>query len=230
MLPQIVIDKGELGNTFGPIVDSLPLVDVGSVFAFWVVALVLIVVPGADWAFTLSAGLAGRSVLPAVGGLVAGYTAMTAVVAAGVGALVAGSPAALTALTVAGGLYLVWHGATTMVKPAAAAVDAGAAAAGTGRTILLRGIGVSGLNPKGLLIFLALLPQFTTPGRGWPIAAQIGVLGLVFTLTCAIFYLALGALAKTVLHARPVAARLLGRICGAAMVAIGLTLVAERLS
>ena len=59
---------------------------IGSIFAFWAVALLLIVVPGADWAFTISAGLRGRSVVPAVGGLVIGYSAITLVVAAGVGA------------------------------------------------------------------------------------------------------------------------------------------------
>ena len=53
-----------------------------SLLAFWLVALLLIAVPGADWAFTIGAGLRGRSVLPAVGGLVAGYLAVTAVVAA----------------------------------------------------------------------------------------------------------------------------------------------------
>src|SRR5258708_12503217 len=100
----------------------------GSVLAFWLVALLLIVVPGADWAFTISAGLRGHSVLPALGGLVAGYAAVTAVVAAGVGALVAGSPAVLTGLTVVGGLYLMWHGATTFARPSLPATSAPPAA------------------------------------------------------------------------------------------------------
>src|SRR5262245_25713653 len=136
--------------------------EAGSVLAFWVVALLLIAVPGADWAFMLSVGLAGRSVVPAVGGLVIAYTVITAIVAAGVGALVAGTAAALTALTVAGGLYLVWHGATTLTKPSSPAVLS-RPVPGADWHILVKGVGVSGLNPKGLLIFLALLPQFTSP-------------------------------------------------------------------
>ena len=87
-----------------------------SIVAFWAVALLLIIVPGADWAFILSAGLRGRTVLPAVGGIVLGYAGITVVVAAGVGALVARTPAFLTGLTVAGGLYLMWHGATTLAE------------------------------------------------------------------------------------------------------------------
>jgi threonine/homoserine/homoserine lactone efflux protein len=199
----------------------------GSVLAFWLVALVLIAVPGADWAFTISAGLRGRSVAPAVGGLVVGYAAVTAVVAAGVGAAVAGSPAILTGLTIVGGLYLVWHGAMTFARPGAPDPPVGAPA-GTDWRIFLRGVGVSGLNPKGLLIFLAVLPQFTNPHAAWPVAGQIGVLGLAFMLTCAVFYLVLGSIARTVLHARPAIGRTVSRLSGAAMVAIGLILLADR--
>src|SRR5690348_14596043 len=158
-----------------------------SIAAFWAIAFLLVIVPGPDWAFTISAGLRGRSVLPAVGGIVLGYAAMTAVVAAGIGALVARTPAFLSALTVAGGLYLMWHGTTTVARPSAPRTPAAAPAApaATGRATLARGMGVSGLNPKGLLLFLALLPQFTNPRWSWPLAGQLGFLGLVFMLTCA---------------------------------------------
>lgn len=199
-----------------------------SILAFWAVALLLIVTPGADWAFTLSAGLRGRSVVPAVGGLVLGYAMVTIIIAAGVGGLVAGTPAILTGLTIVGGIYLIWHGATTFAKPSRPSTVSDAPA-DTDWNTLVKGIGVSGLNPKGLLIFLALLPQFTNPDGSWPVAGQIGLLGLTFTLTCAIFYFCIGLLARTALHARPAAARALSRISGAAMVIIGITLLAERL-
>jgi threonine/homoserine/homoserine lactone efflux protein len=199
-----------------------------SLFAFWAAALLLIVVPGPDWAFTLSAGLHGRSILPAVSGLVLGYAAITIVVAAGVGAMVAGSPAILTGLTLIGGTYLIWHGAMTVAKPSTPTTSAHNPA-GTNWNTFLKGAGVSGLNPKGLLIFLALLPQFTNPHWTWPIAGQIGILGLTFTVTCAVFYLSLGSLARFVLHARPALARGVSRFSGAAMMAIGATLLVERL-
>jgi threonine/homoserine/homoserine lactone efflux protein len=211
-----------------------------SVVAFWAVALLLIIVPGADWAFVLGASLRARSVVPAVGGLVLGYAGITLVVAAGVGAIVGRSPALLTGLTVAGGCYLIWHGATTFARPAAAEVPArtaastGTAAAAartatppaTSRSVLVRGIGVSALNPKGLLVFLALLPQFTSPRWSWPLAAQLGLLGLVFVVSCAAFYLGLGSAARRVLAARPAAARAVTRFSGAAMVVIGALLLA----
>ncbi|HTS99710.1 MAG TPA: LysE family transporter [Streptosporangiaceae bacterium] len=200
----------------------------GSVIAFWSVALLLIMVPGADWAFTIGAGLRGRSAVPAVSGIVAGYAAVTVVVAAGVGALVARTPPLLTGLSIAGGLYLMGHGARTFARPAAPGIPADAPA-GTFRATLLRGMGVSALNPKGLLLFLAFLPQFTSPRWSWPMAAQLAFLGLVFTLTCAVFYLSLGSAAQKILRARPAAARAVTRFSGAAMVVIGALILAERL-
>jgi threonine/homoserine/homoserine lactone efflux protein len=201
---------------------------VSSVLAFWAVAFLLIVVPGADWAFTIGVGLGGRSVVPAVGGLVVGYLMMTVVVAAGVGAFVAGHHAALVVLTVVGGVYLMWHGATTFLKPSAPETP-GEALAGSAWATIGKGAGVSGLNPKGLLLFLALLPQFTNPRWTWPVAGQIGLLGLVFVVTCGAFYLFIGSFATAILHNRPGAARVVSRLSGASMFVIGTVLLVDRL-
>jgi threonine/homoserine/homoserine lactone efflux protein len=236
-----------------------------SIIAFWAVALLLIIVPGADWAYVIGTVLGDRSVLLAVGGIVLGYAGMTIVVAAGVGGIMARNPASLTALTIAGGLYLIWLGAKTVTRPTAPAITADGTASGTrpgtasgtrpgtasgtrpgtasgtrsgtasgtrsgtGRATLARGIGVSGLNPKGLLVFLAILPQFTSPRGSWPLTVQLAVLGLVFTLTCAAFYLCMGSLAGQILRARPGTARAITRFSGTAMIVIGALLLAERL-
>jgi len=202
---------------------------VGSIAAFWVVALLLIILPGADWAFTIGSSLRGHSAPAAVSGLVLGYAAVTVVVAAGVGALVAGTPAILTALTVVGGLYLIWHGARTFAHPAAADAPAGSGGR-TNRAVLVKGMGVSALNPKGLLLFLALLPQFTNPRWSLPVGVQLGVLGVVFMASCAVFYLCLGSLAGKILHTRPGAARVITRFSATAMIVIGAVLLAERLA
>lgn len=209
-----------------------------SVAAFWAVAALLVVLPGPDWAFVLSSGIRSSSVLPAVGGIVCGYVVVTIVVAAGVGTLVARSAAALTALTIVGGLYLIWQGVRTLIResgPAAVPSAAGRAAGSvagsapvSSRETLARGMGVSALNPKALLLFLALLPQFANVHGDWPLAAQLGLLGGVFTATCAIFYLCLGSFARRVLYSRPGAARFLSRFSGAAMIVIGGFLLLDR--
>jgi threonine/homoserine/homoserine lactone efflux protein len=202
---------------------------VGSIAAFWMVALLLIIVPGADWAFAIGSSLRGNSALAAVSGLVLGYAAVTVVVAAGVGALVARTPAVLSALTIVGGLYLIWHGARSFTGRAAADNTPADAVARTNRSVLVQGVGVSALNPKGLLLFLALLPQFTNSRWSLPVGVQLGVLGVVFMASCAVFYLCLGSLAGKILRARPTAARVITRFSGAAMIVIGALLLAERL-
>ncbi|WP_378738551.1 LysE family translocator [Nocardia brasiliensis] len=201
---------------------------VGYIAAFWTVSILLILVPGADWAYAIAAGLRERSVLPAVGGLLLGYVALTAVVAAGVAAVVDRNPVVLTALTVFGGLYLMWLGGTTLAAPSAPATLPEETNPSPWGASVLRGIGISGLNPKAILLFLALLPQFTDRTGSWPLAAQIGTLGLIHTASCAAIYLCVGVLARTVLRARPTAARIVTRASGIAMLIIGALLLVER--
>ena len=94
-----------------------------------------------------------------------------------------------------------------------------------------RGAGVSGLNPKALLLFAALLPQFITRGTAsaWPFAAQIALLGLVHTANCGVVYTGVGTAARRVLRTRPAAATTVSRCSGAAMIVIAALLLAERL-
>ena len=79
------------------------------------------------------------------------------------------------------------------------------------------------------LLFLALLPAFANPADPWPVGLQMLVLGLVHVANCAVVYFAVGAGARTVLRARPAAARWVTRLSGAAMVIIGATLIGERI-
>ena len=160
--------------------------------------------------------------------LLAGYAALTAVVAAGAAAVIARSPLVLTVLTTFGAVYLLWLGITTVTRPPAPTVATDRAE----RSWLCRaakGAGVSGLNPKALLLFLAFLPQFLTHGAAWPFAAQIALLGLVHTANCAVVYTSVGATAGRVLRARPAAATAVTRCSGAAMIAIGALLLAGHL-
>lgn len=202
---------------------------IGAVAGFWTVSLLLVLVPGADWAYAIAAGLRDRSVLPAVAGLLTGYVALTAVVAAGVAALVARRPPLLAALTVLGALYLLWLGICTLARrPPAPAAEAGEG----GRPWVRRaakGAGVSGLNPKALLLFVALLPQFASRGAAWPFAAQIVLLGLVHTVNCGVVYAGVGTAARRVLRTRPAITAAVTRSSGAAMIVVGAFLLAERL-
>jgi threonine/homoserine/homoserine lactone efflux protein len=203
--------------------------DTGTVAAFLAVDLLLVFTPGADWAYTIAAGLREGSVLPAVTGLVAGYAGHTLLAVAGLVVLVARSPSLLTAVTVLGAGYLVWLGWGVLARPASprAATDA---TAPSPWQITLKGAGVSGLNPKALLLYFSLLPQFIRQGGDWPVAAQTGLFGTLHMASCAVVYLAVGVFARTVLQARPAAARVITRATGAMMIAIGGFLLLERLT
>lgn len=195
--------------------------------AFWAVSLLFVITPGLDWAYVISAGIRGRWVVPAVAGLLSGHLLATLVVAAGAGALLASNPVALSVMTIAGAIYLLWMGINLLLRPSTP--EAGAQNADSWSRWALKGFFVSGLNPKVFLLFLALLPQFTDPLSTWPLATQIIALGLLHAVSCAIIYLMVGFSARSVLQTRPAAARTVSRLSGAAMIAIALALLADRL-
>ncbi|WP_089101957.1 LysE family translocator [Streptomyces hyaluromycini] len=198
--------------------------DTGLLLSFLAVDLLLVCVPGADWAYVIAAGVRGRSVPRAVAGLLAGYALHTALAVAGLAVLVARSPQLLTALTVAGAGYLLWLGWGVLRRPMVP--QEGEA----GPQGFWRGAAISGLNPKALLLYLSVLPQFlVTKGGHAPVAAQTAVLGALHMAACAAVYLAVGALSRTLLAARPRAARAVTRTSGAAMLGIGALLLGERL-
>jgi len=203
--------------------------DTTTLAAFLAVDLPLVLTPGADWAFAISAGTRGRSVVPAVAGLMAGHAAYAFLAVAGLSVIVARSPAVLTALTVAGAGCLLWLGWSVLRQPVAAM--AAEESADPSRTrVMLKGAGISGLNPKVLLLYFSLFPQFLRPSTGWPVAAQTGLLSVIHLTACTVVYLAVGVLARTVLKDRPSAARAVSRVSGAMMIAVAGFLLLERLA
>lgn len=203
--------------------------DTGMLAAFLAVDLLLVFTPGADWAYAIAAGLRNRALFPAVAGLVAGYAGYTLLAVAGLVVIVASSAALLTALTVLGAVYLMWLGRCVLARPAtpSAATETVATSA---RQVMLKGAGISGLNPKALLLYFSLFPQFIDPAASWPVSAQTGLLGTLHMACCAVVYLGVGLLARTVLAARPTAARVVTRTSGAMMILIGGFLLVERLA
>jgi threonine/homoserine/homoserine lactone efflux protein len=200
-----------------------------TIAAFWGVSMLFVLTPGADWAYTIASGLRHRSVAPAIGGLLSGHLLATVVVTAGVAALLAGSPGVLAILTIAGAGYLVWLGIGLLRHPASVHADPTTTAPGSPWRQAVKGFGISGLNPKVFLLFLALLPQFVVATAAWPVTVQIVVLGLVHVANCAIVYTGVGLAARRVLSARPTAAQWVSRISGAVMITLGAVLIGEQI-
>lgn len=181
------------------------------VLQFAATAALLTMMPGADWAYVISAGPRGKSVAPPVLGLASGYVLLVAVVAVGVGALVSSHPDVLSVLTLVGACYITYLGVSTLLSLRAgggAVTDApgGASPASSAGTtdlsLYLRGMGVSGINPKAMMLLLALLPQYLTPD-GWSSAAQTGLLGSIFIAEVLVVYFIVAVFARSVLTGRP---------------------------
>lgn len=164
--------------------------------------------PGADWAYAITAGLRSRSIVAPILGLASGYVVVVSVIAMGVGAVVASSPGILTALTVVGASYILWLGVSTLLGVTSGdgtlvAVTGTQSADRSGSLRqYLHGMGVSGINPKGLMLLLALLPQFLTEG-GWASGVQILLLGGIFILEILVVYSGVAVAARSLLRSRP---------------------------
>jgi threonine/homoserine/homoserine lactone efflux protein len=141
--------------------------------------------------------------------------------------LLASHPGTLSAITVAGAVYLLWLGFNMVLRPPvpqASSSDQNDSWAHWA----VKGLCISGLNPKLFLLFLALMPQFTDPHGVWSEPLQILALGAVHIVSCATVYLLVGFSAQTVLKTRPVAARFVSRFSGVAMIIIAAVLFLEQ--
>lgn len=200
--------------------------NIDTLAAFWAVSFLFVITPGVDWAYSISAGLHGRRVIPAVAGMLSGHLAATLVVAAGVGGIVARMPVIMTLLTIGGALYLFLLGANLLVAPAAP-IRGTEGDVGSSFKWYVKGFCVSGLNPKVFLLFLALLPQFSDPHSAWSVPMQLIFLGLIHMMSCAAVYLVVGFCAKALLGTRPNAASVINRLSGVLMMVVAIMLVAE---
>lgn len=228
--------------------------DPQALVGFLIVAVTLTCTPGPDWAYAIAAGLGRRSFVPAVAGLCSGYILHTILLAAGIAALMAAIPSLLLWLTVAGALYLLWLGfKTTRSWRGAGFVtvgpngelpmhDAGSPASAAGGTAastperdgsawgpFLQGFGTSSINPKGLLLFVALTPQFIRTDAVFSVPLQSAVLGLSFVASTAVIYSLVAAGSRKLLRSRPTAAKAVTLSSGIIMCALGGILLVEQI-
>jgi len=220
--------------------------DIGNVMSFFAVSMLLIVTPGPDWAFVLGHAFRRRPLAWPLLGIGLGYLGLTIVVAGGLGALVARHPALLTVVTIAGVVVLLRIGWQMLraaldgpVTVEVETTDPEPTPGGGGVATLTRpdtrvearrktiatGAAVSGLNPKGLMLFIALLPQFV--GDGWPLAAQMFLLGLVFIASALVVYALLGVFAGKVLAGSERASRILTGVAGVAMMCVAAVMAVQ---
>ncbi|QKW23774.1 LysE family translocator [Kitasatospora sp. NA04385] len=207
------------------------MVSADRLLAFAAMSFLLIVIPGPSVLFVIGRALAQgrRAALTTVAGNSTGAYALVVAVAFGVGAVVERSVLLFTLLKLAGAGYLVFLGVRAWRERGslrAAFSEAGAARGGL-RTFW-EGFTVGVTNPKTIVFFAAVLPQFVDRDQG-RVPAQMLLLGLVFNLIAVVSDMAWGLVAATArgwFARSPRRLSLVGGVGGIAMIGLGVTVAA----
>lgn len=158
------------------------MVSLSHLAAFALAALIIIVIPGPNVLFAIGRALAlgRRSAVLSVAGAVAGSFVPLVAVALGLGAVLMASATLFLIVKVVGAGYLIYLGIATIRqrKALAAALRKEVPGIGGGR-VFRQGFVVGATNPKTIVFFGAVLPQFADPARG-ALPAQLLILGAVF--------------------------------------------------
>lgn len=137
---------------------------------FLLTVYILILIPGPSVLFVISRGvsLGRRAALATVLGNASGFALQLTLVSIGVGSLVASSDTVFTVLKLIGAAYLVFLGVRNIRDRKVLATIFGTepAAPKRLRTIVREGFFVGSTNPKGIIIFTAVLPQFIDRSSG----------------------------------------------------------------
>jgi threonine/homoserine/homoserine lactone efflux protein len=199
--------------------------------AFVVASAVLLVVPGPTILTVISYSVAHgrRANASLVAAVALGDSTALALSLLGFGALLAASAVWFTIIKTAGGLYLLYLG-VRMLKAGGASLAHSAAPAPTARWRLFANTyAVTALNPKGIVFFVAFLPQFITPAAG--ASGQLWTLAITFVVLATInatLYAVFAAAARRAL-ASPRASRRFNLVGGSLLSAAGIwALLARR--
>jgi threonine/homoserine/homoserine lactone efflux protein len=150
---------------------------------FVIASVLLIALPGPSVLFVIGRTLAlgRRAGLLSVVGNASGMLAQTSLVALGVGAVVSESIVVLTVVKFAGAGYLIYLGIQAIRHRRDVVAPVERAVPRSTLRLLGEGFIVGVTNPKSIVFFVAILPQFVDPAAG-AIPLQLAELGLVFVL------------------------------------------------
>jgi threonine/homoserine/homoserine lactone efflux protein len=201
------------------------MVPLENLAAFALAALALAALPGPSVLFIIGRSLSlGRAAgLLSVVGNASGVALQVAAVAAGIGTLVASSIVAFTIIKFLGAGYLIYLGIHAIrhrhdVTDAAAHPVPRTLWRVYGEAVI---VGVS--NPKSIVFFVAILPQFVDRGAGsLPLQlAELGFVFLVFAMTFDSIYALTAGQARAWFATNPRRMSRLGATGGVLMIGLG---------
>ncbi len=200
-----------------------------------IAAMIIILAPGPSVLFVIARAIAwGRKVAVfTVAGNVTGAFFLSSLVAFGLGPILSRSDLAYSAVQWGGGGYLVYLGinAIRARKIAAADMKSQGSVVPTFWKSARDGFWVGALNPKGLVFYAAVLPQFVDIERG-NVTGQLLFLGALFSILAFISDGSWGLLAGTArawLASDEKRLELLRVIGGCVMIILGLLVIASAL-
>lgn len=198
---------------------------VGSLIAYTIAAAVLTITPGLDTALVIRTATSegARRALWSGLGIVTGCFIWTAVVAAGLGALLIASQLAYRVLRWIGAAYLLYVGIQLLRNPRTRFAEEPALTRRS-RSAFGRGALTNLLNPKVGIFYVSFLPQFI-PG-GVPVAPYTVLLGAIHALLGLVWFICLIAATRPLvgLLRRPAAMKVLDRVTGGIFIAFGVRL------
>ena len=205
------------------------------VIEYIIAAMIIILAPGPSVLFVIARAIAwGRKVAVfTVAGNVTGAFFLSSLVAFGLGPILSRSDLAYSAVQWGGGGYLVFLGITAIRarKIAAADMKSQGSVVPTFWRSARDGFWVGALNPKGLVFYAAVLPQFVDIERG-NVTGQLLFLGALFSILAFISDGTWGLLAGTArawLASDEKRLELLRVIGGCVMIILGLLVIASAL-
>jgi threonine/homoserine/homoserine lactone efflux protein len=201
--------------------------------AFALVSFAIIVVPGPSVLFVISRGvtLGRRAALTTVLGNEAGLLVQIIAVAVGLGTIVERSVAVWSILKLGGAAYLVFLGiqAIRHRRALAASLEVEVSQKSP-RRIFREGFVVGATNPKSLILFTAILPQFVTRANGRaPVQLLVlGLLSVVIALASDSTWAVLAGTVRSWLGRSPRRLAVMGGTGGLVMVGLGVRLAFTR--
>ena len=204
--------------------------ELSTVLLFASASIVLLVIPGPTVALVIARSLAeGRRVaLPLVLGVGMGDLAAASLALAGAGTLLAASATAFAVVKWMGAAYLIWLGVKLFRAEPRVPQAGDAPAAGSAWAAFRDGFLVTLFNPKGILFFVAFVPQFIRADAGY--AGQAAVFALLFAalgvINGAAYALGADALRRVIRQARVL--RWMNRAGGVAIAGAGVAALFTR--
>ena len=198
------------------------MADSSTLVAFLVTCWVFVVIPGPSVLFVISRGVAlgRRAALLTVVGNTLGVVLLVVLVAAGVGAVVERSILAYEVIRIGGALYIAYLGVQALRHRRSLATVLDATAVRSSRQVVREGFIVGVTNPKAIVFYTAVLPQFVNRD-GAPVPVQLIALGLILAVIALVsdsMWAVLAGSARRWLAARPHRLERLGGTGGLSMI------------